>query len=103
MGLDECISKHTHRQYRTRLEWMDEQWNHPTLNEYYLMQIAAEVRRVLAKHPNEIQSDHFKIKFKRAVAKSQEQAEKDKQAKITANKMRWAGFVGIKLPPPKGQ
>jgi hypothetical protein len=29
----------------------------------YLMQVACEVRRVLAKHPNSIRPEHFLLKF----------------------------------------
>jgi len=39
----------THREYRTRIAWLDEQWHQPTKTDYYLMQIAGHVANVLSK------------------------------------------------------
>lgn len=62
MSLEECISKHTYRQYIAWLEWLDRQWDIPTRIEFYLMQIAMEVRRVLSKFPNKIKLLDFMLK-----------------------------------------
>jgi len=45
------------------MEYLDEQWNEPKLSDFYLMQIACEVRRVLARNRNAIQLKHFLLKF----------------------------------------
>jgi hypothetical protein len=45
------------------MEYLDEQWNEPKLSDFYLMQIACEVRRVLAKNREAIQLKHFFLKF----------------------------------------
>lgn len=42
----------------------------PSRSDYYAMQIAMEVRRVLSKHPNQIKLSHFKLKFEDKDAKS---------------------------------
>ena len=63
MSLSECMNSHTERQFRTWIEWLDSQWNEPSLTDHYLMQIATEVRRVLSKNPNDIKLDDFKIEF----------------------------------------
>lgn len=63
MSLDECLRTHTHRQFLAWMEYLDEQWNEPKLSDFYLMQIACEVRRVLAKDRNAIQLKHFLLKF----------------------------------------
>lgn len=45
-------------------EWRRRQWNRPSRSDHYLMQIAMQVRRVLAKHPKKIKLEHFKVPFK---------------------------------------
>jgi len=98
----EVWDKLTHRQYRTLAAWLDEQWNHPTRSDHYLMQIAQEVRRVLAKDKREIKLEHFKLPFKRAEKRAPEDPA-TKKARITAwSKARWFGILGIKEKPTDG-
>ena len=47
------------------MAWIAMQNNTPGPQEYYLMQIAKEVRSVLSSKPQEILLDHFKIEFKK--------------------------------------
>ena len=54
------------------------------------MQIAAEVRRVLAKKPGEIKLEHFKLKFDR---KQRTPKNADEIAKTA--KSAWFGVLGI--------
>lgn len=63
MPIDECLRKHTYRQLLAWIEYLDVQWDEPTRSDFYLMQIACEVRRVLAKDRNAIQLKHFFLKF----------------------------------------
>ena len=53
----------TEREYRMRLTWLDEQWNHPSRADNYLMQIAAEIRRGNSRHPERIQPEQLRMKF----------------------------------------
>ena len=64
MSLDECIQKHTYRQYLAWLEWLQEEQNNPSASDYYLMSIAAEVRRSVVKQPSSVKLDDFRIQFK---------------------------------------
>ena len=64
MSLDECMTKHTHRQYLAWLAWLDDQWNKPDRRDHYLMQIACEVRRGYVKKASAVKFDQFKIPFK---------------------------------------
>lgn len=66
MGLRECRKKHTHREYRTRLQWLEEQWNNPDRTDYYLMKVAWELRNVIlsfGKDKNRPSLEDFKIPF----------------------------------------
>jgi hypothetical protein len=53
----------TYRQYLVWMAWLDDQWNHPSREDTYLMQIACEVRRVLSKNPNQVKVGDFKLEF----------------------------------------
>lgn len=65
------IGRWSHREYRTRLAWLDEQWNRPDRTDHYLMQVAAEVRRVLyllqvfgsKQQPHRVELNDCKLKF----------------------------------------
>lgn len=63
MTVRECIDKHTYREYQMWMAYFEEEWKEPTLSDYYLMQIAQEVRRVLSKNPNNVKLEDFQIKF----------------------------------------
>lgn len=87
------MKSHTQRQFRTWIAWLDAQWNEPSLSDYYAMQIAAEVRRVLSKKPNDIKLDDFKMKFKKPKPISKEAAKKEKAAASLAS---WKAILGVK-------
>ena len=53
----------THRQFVVWCAWLDIEFDRPDRSDWYAMQVAAEVRRVLAKNPGNIKTDSFKLKF----------------------------------------
>lgn len=53
----------THRQMLVESHWLSEQMNVPDKSDWYQMQTACEVRRVLAKRPASIKPEQFKLKF----------------------------------------
>ncbi len=77
------------------MHWLEEEeWEHPNSTQYYLMQIAQEVRRVLTKKPGQVKLEHFKMEFSRAVqppAKSK--PAKEKLARYV--KSKWKAAVGL--------
>ena len=81
------MEEHTHREYLAWLAYLEDQWNEPTLTDFYLMEIAAEVRRVLSKKPNDIRIGQFLLKFGKG-SQAQQQPES-----VEAVKARWKGFV----------
>ena len=76
----------THREYLTRLAWIGEEWNRPSREDVYRMQIAAEVRRANAKDPNRVDLEDFKLKFKERSPKS---SEVTKQQRVDLSKAVW--------------
>ena len=47
MSVRECRQKHTHREYNALIAHLDSEWNKPSRSDYYLMQIALEIRRFM--------------------------------------------------------
>lgn len=57
----------THRQYRTWIVWELGEWNRPSRSDHYIMQLTAEVRRIVGwmnKNPGPLSLDKLKITFK---------------------------------------
>lgn len=69
--------------------YLDGLWNLPDLTCHYLMQIACEVRRVLSKNPNNIQSKQFELKFTR----DDEREEIPPEVKMQHSKSAWMAVV----------
>lgn len=86
MSLDECMEKHTHRQYLTWLAWLEMQWNKPDRHDHYLMRVA----QVVCKQPREL--DFYKIEFV-----SIEVADEVPKSGLTSKQIWFAG-LGIKMP-----
>lgn len=89
MSLDECMQKTTHRVYLAWIDWLDEQFNHPSKSDNYLMQIAQTIRQVLHKKPASVKLSHFVLKFK----KEKPQTPQDKKMTTKQSKFRWFGWV----------
>lgn len=79
----------THREYLTRLAWLERDMSEPSRTDHYLMQIAQEIRRVLSKRPNAIKMEHFKIQFKREKPMTPEE-------RMASSKRSWFGLLGMK-------
>ena len=85
------MERWTHREYLTRLAWIEEQWNFPSRSDQYLMQVAAEVRRVLSKKPDAVKLEHFKLKFGTVKRKPAQKLTKAQQVKM--HFQRWVAVV----------
>ena len=89
MSLDEFLTKHSERQILVWAHYFAEKWNKPSLTDRYLMVVAREVRRVLAKNPNTIQDEDFKLKFIRQEPETAETA-------AAKAKARWFALTKFK-------
>ena len=58
----------SHREYRTRMAYLEDQLNEPDRSDYYLMQIAGHVAHVMSKKRWKL--DDFKVRFKTQRSKS---------------------------------
>ncbi len=91
MPLAECLLRLSHREYLTWLSWLQLQDNEPTVDQYYLMQIAQEVRRGYAKKPKTVKLEHMKLKFKSSVGTIT-----DPKAAAATAKTRWLTAIGVR-------
>jgi hypothetical protein len=53
----------THRQYLTWQTWLGMQWERPSREDHYRMQVACEVRRTIVKDPSSPRIGDFKLRF----------------------------------------
>ena len=86
------MERWTERKLGAVLEWLAKQWDTPDRTDYYLMQIAYEVCRMMTKNPGQVKMEHFKLRFGAGAT------EKAKVSKEQANawaKSRWFGFLGV--------
>lgn len=80
----------THRQFICWSYWLAQQWQTPTRDNFYQMQIASEIRRTVSKTPNKVNTNTFKIKFE-PEKKTIDEETKKKQLELT--KSIFMGFM----------
>lgn len=76
-NLGELMQSMTHREYQTRLAWIEKRWDVPDKNDYYMMQVAQVVAQSNAKEPSRVKMDQFRIKFEKQKQKQQQRDSRD--------------------------
>lgn len=93
MPLRACMEAHTHREYLTWMQYLDNQWNQPSRSDHYLMQLAAEVHRVpyaFGKKNSKVQTKDKQIKFITPTRKPKQPLSQERIDEITRQaKARW--------------
>jgi hypothetical protein len=106
MPVGDCMRSHTHRQYLSWMHWLNEEWDNPSRTDLYLMQVACEVRRVLARHPNKVTMSDFKLKFvvpgNAPASKSGEEQADAAELATRRSQAKWFGALGLPLPADDG-
>jgi hypothetical protein len=93
MSLPECMRRHTPRQLKIWLAWLDLQWNRPSRSDWYAMQIAfniACVRGMFAKSPPSFGLKDFTIEFGRKTAPPLSDEER-----LVRSKASWLAGAGL--------
>jgi hypothetical protein len=72
---------------------MEQDLNAHRREDYYLAQIAAEIRRVLRKNPAAVKLEHFLLKFKGGGDNHKPLSEVDKKQRVAWSKARWTALV----------
>lgn len=89
----------THRQFLAWEAWYDLDMERPSKDNWYAMQIALEVRRVLHSNPNSVTLDGMRLKF---TQKNAETTEEHKRNQLELAKRMWVGRVGGKVRTANG-
>jgi hypothetical protein len=93
--LDSIMSRMTHREYLTRLAWIDSRWEEPPSRlEWYLMQIAAEVKKSFHKKPQSVKTEGMVIRFIRKLIPFK--PNRDESSRKDTLEDRWGPLVGKK-------
>lgn len=90
MTLGEYLTRMSHREHLVQLAYSQEELNHPGRIEYYLMAIACEVRRVLAKDPSRHKLDDMRLEFRATEEKKASGMTKEQM--LDLSKQRWTMF-----------
>lgn len=84
----------TCHQMRAWQAWLALEWNRPSRSDFYVMTVAAEVRRGHVKKPKSVKLQHFELEFKRKSGRANKPAP-DQQMELS--KARWGAVVdGLK-------
>jgi ribosomal protein S19E (S16A) len=92
MPLGKCLKEISHREYLTWMAHFDNKWENPSRNEWYLISIATEIRRVLSKDPNKIKLDHLKLGFG-----DLKESKITSEQKAKESKANWLGHFGTNI------
>lgn len=93
----------TSREFVKWCRILNNEMNTPSRTDYYIAQVAYEVRRSFVKDPNKVEMKEFIIKFEEIVAKEEPLTEEVLEQRIIRSKAAWFGAAGVKTrtPPPQ--
>jgi hypothetical protein len=77
------------------MDWLEEEWNAPSRGDHYLMQVAAEVRRVLHRSPAQVKPEGFRLTFQRR-KKDKNRRALTREDLAAMHKARWLWAVGFR-------
>jgi hypothetical protein len=80
----------THRQYQVWQEWLDEEINHPSRSDYYMMQVAH------AAYGGRVDFKKLLLKFQQPKSLTKEEREKHEATKALMSKSAWFAVLGLK-------
>lgn len=89
------------QQETTSTEFVKWQWflttdmNLRTKQDYYLAQIAAEVRKTVVKKPQDVSIDDFLLEFREKEQEDKPPTEEELQERIQKSKAAWLGISGL--------
>jgi len=93
MSLDRVKMETSVSQFVLWKEFFKWEVNEHTKQDYYLAQIAAEIRKSFVKNPKEVKDSNFLIKF---IFKDRKAVQEDKIQQSKKYKNSWLAWAGIK-------
>jgi hypothetical protein len=84
----------THRQFLAWRAWLQLELNRPSRSDQYIMQLTAEVRRILHKHPNRVKLKDFLLKWESPEERRRRLASITPEYAEAMAMARWMGVLG---------
>jgi hypothetical protein len=92
MTVQRCQQETTSCEFAEWKVYLEQDMARAKPEHYYLAQVAAEVRRGVAKRPRDVKLDHFMLKFGAPKPRPPQTPE----ARLAASKSMWMAAVGLK-------
>jgi hypothetical protein len=80
----------TQREYEARLAWLEEEQSRPSQTDWYLMQVAMQIKRGYVKDPNSVKLEDMRL------VKAKPEKPVTKAEAVARAKSRWFGMLGVK-------
>ena len=91
MPLRKVMRETTLNDFHLWTKWLDDQWDNPTLTDYYLMSVAQSIWQVNSDNPNRIKLNSFKLT---AAKKDSEMTEEQIAQNLQMTLSMWTGILG---------
>lgn len=98
MSLQRCQRETTSTEFLEWLEYVEQDIETPKRMDFYLAQIAAEIRRGVARNPNSVKLEHFLLNLTLKGKRREPLTETEKQMRMANSKAAWYRAAG-KTPP----
>ena len=103
MSVQRCMAETTSSEFVDWVSFRRTDMNNPSRIDYYLAQIAAEVRRSNVKHPNKITVKDFLLKFTPKSNPNKPPTQDEITKRSMASKSMWMGILKKARKPPEGK
>lgn len=94
--LAECLNRVTHREYLIWQAHDELEWQIPSRDNWYAMQIAAKVIQSQTTKPDLVKTENYKMQFKTTEDKKKEEGGLTKEGLQEAHKSMWMSRAGYK-------
>jgi hypothetical protein len=84
----------TQREFEARMAWLEEEMEKPSREDWYAMQVAAEVRRTRVKDPTSVKLPDMRLKSDKLEQVPQGPVTRKEAADKARS--RWFGMLGVK-------
>jgi len=103
MPVQRCMRETSSTDFLDWQEYIRRERNTPRREDFYAAQIAAEVRRGIAKKPQAVKTEQFLLTFTTEEKKQKPPTRKEIDLRVAHSKARWFGIVNMKprKPPPQ--
>lgn len=88
MSVQRCMAETTSSEFVDWVEFRRMNMNNPDRADYYMAQVACEVRRSVVKHPNKVKLSDFLLKFT-TKHKDEKPTQEEIQRRTQASKAAW--------------